>query len=268
MNSWPCILTEVLKLQRPRIVKLCTVLQKYLELAQDLELNENVLLQTLGFDLAIDHPHTHVVRCCHLVRGKCLAVVTRRGGKCRQQVYILGLPKLNETVVITDIYGIELHVGMCFCVPHCHQNVLPPVLSGIYTYHTCLFVLFSNLLWCVSSMEVTTTIFGHFCFLLSSIFTLVQLSCHRFSSVTVSTNVVSVSLLPSFVSFLWFLMDCVHCMCLVLWYVNIRWPFVMYRLFSLLLSWAPPLMSGGVPVDAGFLCNMIAVLGVVIEDPA
>jgi len=27
-------------------------------------------------------------------------------------------------------------------------------------------------------------------------------------------------------------------------------------------------MSGGVPVDAGFLCNMIAVLGVVIEDPA
>lgn len=46
-------------------------LQQYLEQAQDLVFNENVLLQTLGFDVAIDHPHTHVVRCCHLVRGKC-----------------------------------------------------------------------------------------------------------------------------------------------------------------------------------------------------
>ncbi|KAJ9579650.1 hypothetical protein L9F63_004729, partial [Diploptera punctata] len=37
--------------------------EKYLEHAQDLVFNENVLLQTLGFDVAIDHPHTHVVRC-------------------------------------------------------------------------------------------------------------------------------------------------------------------------------------------------------------
>jgi hypothetical protein len=80
--------------------------------------NENVLLQTLGFDVAIDHPHTHVVRCCHLVRGKCLAVVTGRGGKCRQQVYILGLLKLNETVLVANIYGMELHVGICFCVQY------------------------------------------------------------------------------------------------------------------------------------------------------
>lgn len=43
--------------------------QQYLEQAQDLVFNENVLLQTLGFDVAIDHPHTHVVRCCHLVKG-------------------------------------------------------------------------------------------------------------------------------------------------------------------------------------------------------
>lgn len=90
--------------------------------------NENVLLQTLGFDVAIDHPHTHVVRCCHLVRGKCLAVVTRKRGKCRQKVYLLGLLKLNETVHVADIYGMELRDGMCFCVPNCHQNVLPPVL--------------------------------------------------------------------------------------------------------------------------------------------
>ena len=31
--------------------------------------NENILLQTLGFDVAIDHPHTHVVKCCQLVKG-------------------------------------------------------------------------------------------------------------------------------------------------------------------------------------------------------
>lgn len=32
-------------------------------------MNENVLLQTLGFDLAVDHPHTHIIKCCQLVRG-------------------------------------------------------------------------------------------------------------------------------------------------------------------------------------------------------
>lgn len=61
------------------LLKLYGVIQKYLEQAQDLVFNENVLLQTLGFDVAIDHPHTHVVRCCHLVRGKCLAITTARG---------------------------------------------------------------------------------------------------------------------------------------------------------------------------------------------
>merc|ERR1712110_1286520 len=41
----------------------------YMEQAQELVTNENILLQTLGFDVAIDHPHTHVVRCCQLVRA-------------------------------------------------------------------------------------------------------------------------------------------------------------------------------------------------------
>lgn len=40
------------------------------EQAQDLVFNENVLLQTLGFDVAVDHPHTHVVKTCHLVKGE------------------------------------------------------------------------------------------------------------------------------------------------------------------------------------------------------
>lgn len=41
----------------------------YQEQAQDLVFNENVLLQTLGFDVAVDHPHTHVVKACQLVKA-------------------------------------------------------------------------------------------------------------------------------------------------------------------------------------------------------
>jgi hypothetical protein len=122
------------------LLKLCTGLQKYLEQAQDLVFNENVLLQTLGFDVAIDHPHTHVVRCCHLVRGKCLAVMTTRGGKCKQQVYLLGLLKLSETVAVADTCGMELCVRICFCVPHCHQDVLPPVLIVRNLHTSQLFI--------------------------------------------------------------------------------------------------------------------------------
>lgn len=47
----------------------------YQEQAQDLVFNENVLLQTLGFDVAIDHPHTHVVKTCSLVKGKLIQVL-------------------------------------------------------------------------------------------------------------------------------------------------------------------------------------------------
>ncbi len=43
--------------------------EAYIEQSQKLVTNENILLQTLGFDVAIDHPHTHVVRCCQLVKA-------------------------------------------------------------------------------------------------------------------------------------------------------------------------------------------------------
>lgn len=48
-------------------------IQQYIEQAQELINNENILLQTLGFDVAIDHPHTQVLKCCqHLFRGRML----------------------------------------------------------------------------------------------------------------------------------------------------------------------------------------------------
>ena len=51
------------------ICSILFLLQAYMEQAQELVRNENILLQTLGFDVAIDHPHTHVVKCCQLVKA-------------------------------------------------------------------------------------------------------------------------------------------------------------------------------------------------------
>ncbi|XP_044797632.1 cyclin-T1 isoform X2 [Bubalus bubalis] len=41
----------------------------YLQQVQDLVILESIILQTLGFELTIDHPHTHVVKCTQLVRA-------------------------------------------------------------------------------------------------------------------------------------------------------------------------------------------------------
>ncbi|GAB1609344.1 cyclin-T1-like [Argonauta hians] len=43
--------------------------ETYLMMTTDLVRNENILLQTLGFDLTVDHPHTHVVKTCQMVRA-------------------------------------------------------------------------------------------------------------------------------------------------------------------------------------------------------
>ncbi|XP_035765115.1 cyclin-T1 isoform X1 [Neolamprologus brichardi] len=42
----------------------------YLQQAQDLVILESIILQTLAFEITIDHPHTHVVKCTQLVRGE------------------------------------------------------------------------------------------------------------------------------------------------------------------------------------------------------
>ncbi|KAG7323302.1 hypothetical protein KOW79_013004 [Hemibagrus wyckioides] len=41
----------------------------YLQQSQDLVMLESIILQTLAFDITIDHPHTHVVKCTQLVRA-------------------------------------------------------------------------------------------------------------------------------------------------------------------------------------------------------
>uniref|UniRef100_A0A1B6G326 Cyclin-like domain-containing protein n=1 Tax=Cuerna arida TaxID=1464854 RepID=A0A1B6G326_9HEMI len=78
--------------------------EQYMEQAQDLVMNENVLLQTLGFDVAIDHPHTHVVRCCHLVKAsKDLA----------QTSYFMASNSLHLTTMCLQY---KPTVVACFCI--------------------------------------------------------------------------------------------------------------------------------------------------------
>jgi hypothetical protein len=60
----------------------------YQTVAQELITNENILMQTVGFDVSVEHPHQHIVRWFSLFRGKCLAVITERLGKCRLHMCI------------------------------------------------------------------------------------------------------------------------------------------------------------------------------------
>ncbi|XP_030385298.1 cyclin-T [Scaptodrosophila lebanonensis] len=81
-----------------------TTEQNYADLAQELVFNENVLLQTLGFDVAIDHPHTHVVRTCQLVKAcKDLA----------QTSYFLASNSLHLTSMCLQY---RPTVVACFCI--------------------------------------------------------------------------------------------------------------------------------------------------------
>ncbi|XP_037037969.1 cyclin-T isoform X3 [Bradysia coprophila] len=78
--------------------------ESYQEQAQDLVFNENVLLQTLGFDVAVDHPHTHVVKTCHLVKAcKDLA----------QTSYFLASNSLHLTTMCLQY---KPTVVACFCI--------------------------------------------------------------------------------------------------------------------------------------------------------
>ncbi|NXP15346.1 CCNT1 protein, partial [Thinocorus orbignyianus] len=53
----------------PHEPPLDTKSEAYLQQAQDLVILESIILQTLGFEITIDHPHTHVVKCTQLVRA-------------------------------------------------------------------------------------------------------------------------------------------------------------------------------------------------------
>uniref|UniRef100_A0A8C8DU59 Cyclin T2a n=1 Tax=Oryzias sinensis TaxID=183150 RepID=A0A8C8DU59_9TELE len=54
----------------PQEPPLDTKSNAYLQQAQELVILESIVLQTLGFEITIDHPHTDVVKCTQLVRGR------------------------------------------------------------------------------------------------------------------------------------------------------------------------------------------------------
>ncbi|XP_034041709.1 cyclin-T2a isoform X2 [Thalassophryne amazonica] len=53
----------------PQELPLDTKSNAYLQQAQELVILESIVLQTLGFEITIDHPHTDVVKCSQLVRA-------------------------------------------------------------------------------------------------------------------------------------------------------------------------------------------------------
>ncbi|XP_075037058.1 cyclin-T2 isoform X2 [Mixophyes fleayi] len=53
----------------PPDLQLDTKSEAYLQQAQELVILETILLQTLGFEITIEHPHTDVVKCTQLVRA-------------------------------------------------------------------------------------------------------------------------------------------------------------------------------------------------------
>uniref|UniRef100_A0A8C4YTI0 Cyclin-like domain-containing protein n=2 Tax=Gopherus TaxID=38771 RepID=A0A8C4YTI0_9SAUR len=54
----------------PQELQLDTKSDAYLQQAQELVILETIMLQTLGFEITIEHPHTDVVKCTQLVRGQ------------------------------------------------------------------------------------------------------------------------------------------------------------------------------------------------------
>ena len=53
----------------PQDAHLDTKSHAYIQRAQELVVLETMLLETLGFEITVEHPHMHVVRCCQLVRA-------------------------------------------------------------------------------------------------------------------------------------------------------------------------------------------------------
>ncbi|XP_050534295.1 cyclin-T1 [Daktulosphaira vitifoliae] len=92
------------KHQGQSVHQIDTKSEVYLEQVQDLLKNEETLLKTLGFETAIDHPHTHIVRCCHLVRAsKDLA----------QTAYFMASNSLHLTTMCVQY---KPTIVACFCI--------------------------------------------------------------------------------------------------------------------------------------------------------
>uniref|UniRef100_A0A3P8VG18 Cyclin T2b n=1 Tax=Cynoglossus semilaevis TaxID=244447 RepID=A0A3P8VG18_CYNSE len=73
VEEQPRKLEHVIKIahacMNPQEPPLDTKSNAFLQLSQELVALETIVLQTLGFEITVDHPHTDVVKCSQLVRG-------------------------------------------------------------------------------------------------------------------------------------------------------------------------------------------------------
>ncbi|XP_051516139.1 cyclin-T1-like isoform X2 [Myxocyprinus asiaticus] len=105
----------------------------YLQQAQDLVILESIILQTLAFEITIDHPHTHVVKCTQLVRAsKDLAqtsyfMATNRYPDDLQQEMLY--PKMRSTSL--DLPFAFLHLTT-FCLQYS-----PPIVACVCIHLAC-----------------------------------------------------------------------------------------------------------------------------------
>ncbi|XP_070963472.1 cyclin-T1-like isoform X1 [Oncorhynchus clarkii lewisi] len=83
----------------------------YLQQAQDLVILESIILQTLAFEITIDHPHTHVVKCTQLVR------VVPASKDLAQTSYFMATNSLHLTT---------------FCLQHS-----PPIVACVCIHLAC-----------------------------------------------------------------------------------------------------------------------------------
>ncbi|CAO1356064.1 unnamed protein product [Diamesa serratosioi] len=93
VEEQPRKLEYVIKILNICLEKEDTQKERYAEESQDLVLNENILLQTLGFDVAIDHPHTYVVKACQLFN---IVTVSK---DLRQTCYFMASNSLHLTTM-------------------------------------------------------------------------------------------------------------------------------------------------------------------------
>uniref|UniRef100_A0A8B9JI72 Cyclin T1 n=1 Tax=Astyanax mexicanus TaxID=7994 RepID=A0A8B9JI72_ASTMX len=69
LNLYPLHRSFFRALAAARVTCLSSRSQTYVQQSQDLVALESIILQTLAFDITIDHPHSHVVKCTQLVRA-------------------------------------------------------------------------------------------------------------------------------------------------------------------------------------------------------
>ncbi|CAO1306319.1 unnamed protein product [Diamesa tonsa] len=93
VEEQPRKLEHVIKILNICLEKGDTQKERYAEESQDLVFNENILLQTLGFDVAIDHPHTYVVKACQLFN---IVTVSK---DLRQTCYFMASNSLHLTTM-------------------------------------------------------------------------------------------------------------------------------------------------------------------------